>query len=97
MFGPMVLSGKLGNAGLNQQTLFGLNGDQTFNKLTVEPLPITQLKGVSDDLSAWIKPVLGKPMYFQITGKSVPSDITLMPYYMQFFERGAIYWEMDSK
>jgi len=97
MFGPMVLSGKLGNTGLNQQMLFGLNGDQTFTKLAVEPIPIPQLKGVGDDLSAWIKPVLGKPMYFQITGKSAPSDITLMPYYMQFFERGAIYWEMDSK
>jgi len=93
MYGPIVLSGKLGNAGLTQQTLFGLNGDQTFEKLHVEAIPIPKLKGATDDLNTWIKPVTGKPWLFQTVGKGSPSDITLMPYYKQFFERGAIYWE----
>lgn len=93
MFGPMVLSGKLGNAGLNQQTLFGLNGDQTFEKLGVQPISVPQLKGVTNDLNAWIKPVADKPMYFQVVGKSAPAEVILMPYYKQFFERGAIYWQ----
>jgi DUF1680 family protein len=93
MYGPVVLSGKLGNEGLNKQVLFGLNGDQTFENLHVEPITIPKFKGITDDLNAWIKPVPGKPLWFETVGKGVPNDVTLMPYYMQFFERGAIYWE----
>jgi DUF1680 family protein len=91
MYGPMVLSGKLGNNGLNVQTIFGTNGDQAFDKLNVAAIMVPKLKGVTDDLNAWIKPVTGKPLLFQTTGD--PADVTLMPYYKQFFERGAIYWE----
>jgi uncharacterized protein len=93
MYGPMVLSGKLGNNGLNVQTIFGTNGDQVFDKLNVAAIPVPKLKDITDDLNAWIKPVPGKPLLFQTSGKGDPADITLMPYYKQFFERGAIYWE----
>ena len=95
MYGPMVLSGKLGTAGLNVQTIFGVNGDQVYDKLKVEDISVPKLKGVTDDLNTWIKPVAGKPLLFQTVGKGDPIDITLMPYYKQFFERGAIYWETE--
>jgi Uncharacterized protein conserved in bacteria len=95
MYGPMVLSGKLGTAGLNVQTIFGVNGDQVYDKLKVEDISVPKFKGVTDDLNTWIKPVAGKPLLFQTVGKGDPTDVTLMPYYKQFFERDAIYWETE--
>jgi Uncharacterized protein conserved in bacteria len=93
MYGPVVLSGRLGNSGLNQSLLFAINGNQTFENLDITTVPIPKLKGITEDLNTWIKPVVGKPLQFQTVGKGDPSDITLIPYYKQFFERGAIYWE----
>lgn len=93
MYGPLVLSGRLGNAGLNQTLLFGTNGNQTFDNLEIAPVQIPKIKGFTEDLNTWIKPVPGKPLQFQTVGKGDPTDITLIPYYKQFFERGAIYWE----
>jgi hypothetical protein len=52
-----------------------------------------ELKGISDDLNTWIKPVAGKPLLFKTVRKGIPSDFILMPYYKQFFEKGQIYWE----
>jgi uncharacterized protein len=97
MYGPMVLSGKLGTEGLNVQTLFGTNGEPSFHKIKDEKAPaIPKFTGVAENLDTWIKPVPGKTLTFQTAGKGSPADVTLIPYYKQFFERYNLYWNVSN-
>jgi DUF1680 family protein len=92
LYGPMVLSGQLGNAGLKKEHFFGTDGDQNW-KLKVDSIIVPSFSAVGEGLT-WIKPDPAKPLTFTTSGKGSPSDVTLIPYYKHFFERYSIYWEI---
>jgi hypothetical protein len=50
-------------------------------------------KATSDDLSAWIHPVEGRPLEFRTAGQA--QDVTLVPFHGLFDERYAIYWKVE--
>jgi uncharacterized protein len=94
LYGPMVLSGQLGKSGLTLETLYGINGKEYLDQFKLDSIAVPHFENVDEDLNSWIKPVLGKPLTFQTTGKGVPNDVTLIPYFKQFLERYSIYWEI---
>jgi uncharacterized protein len=93
LYGPVVLSGKFEAEGITLDNFFGTNGHEHYD-FKIPAIPIPVFSNVEDDLNTWIKPVKGQKLTFQTVGKGIPTDVTLVPYYKQFFERYTFYWNL---
>ncbi len=93
MYGPLVLAGRLGTAGLTPQTLRAEpTKPRTVPEYHLEPVPAPTFVGPVGDPAQWIKPT-GKPLEFRTEGQA--QDIEFVPFYRIFDERYAIYWRMN--
>jgi len=95
MYGPLVLAGKLGTEGITAANLrAGPTAPRTVPEYekTLAPIKAPSFVATSDDPSAWIKPVAGKPLEFRTVGQT--TDVTLVPLYTLFDERYAVYWKV---
>src|SRR5207248_5503076 len=72
MYGPVVLAGDLGGAGLTPEMIVGPNAPR------VQRIPIEtpSFKAAGADPVSWIKPA-GKPLTFRTSGQQ--TDVLLMP------------------
>jgi DUF1680 family protein len=92
MYGPLVLAGRLGTAGLTPATLRAApTKPRTVPEYGLDPIPAPAFTVPSDDPTSWVKPT-GRPLEFQTTGQ--PRTVTLTPFYSLFDERYAIYWRV---
>jgi hypothetical protein len=91
MYGPLVLAGRLGAAGLKPESFHAEK--QTLPYLS--PVPGPYFVAESDDLAAWIKPVAGKPLEFRTVGQA--PDVTFIPLNQLFAERYGVYWRVVRK
>ncbi|MFI5235924.1 MAG: beta-L-arabinofuranosidase domain-containing protein, partial [Gemmatimonadales bacterium] len=92
MYGPLVLAGRLGTAGLTPATLrAGPTKPGTVPEHTLPPVPAPAFKGSSDDPTQWIKPGTA-PLEFTTVGQT--TDVTFTPFHRIFDERYAIYWKI---
>jgi DUF1680 family protein len=90
LYGPIVLAGDLGTAGLETLDLYTRN--QT--DLVAVPTPdVPALVGDCARLLEHVKPVAGKPLTFQTESIGRPSEITLQPFYRIHHRRYSVYWE----
>jgi DUF1680 family protein len=90
LYGPLVLAGQLGSAGLTKEMMRGdLKGGHIIKG---DPAPAPDFKATSKDLSAWIKPVPGQTLIFRTMGQA--QDSTLVPLYKLFGQRYAVYWRV---
>ena len=93
MYGPLVLAGRLGTAGL---TAANLRAEPTKPRTVPEnhadPVPAPSFVAKGADPSAWIKPVAGRSLEFRTTGQA--TDVTLVPLHRLFDERYAVYWKV---
>jgi DUF1680 family protein len=89
-YGPVVLAGELGNAGMDKLNLYiGRQLD-----LCGSPSPsVPVLMGTPADLSAHVEPVPGQPLTFRTVGIGRPNDVTLAPYYRIHHQRFNVYWQ----
>jgi DUF1680 family protein len=95
MYGPLVLAGRLGTAGLTPDTLRAApTRPRAIPEYRSEPVAVAPLKAGGDDPSSWIKPVAGKPLEFRTTGQE--RDVTLVPFNRVLDERYGIYWRLDG-
>lgn len=104
LYGPLVLAGELGSAGLDESRIRGQQGPQfTVPGATPGPqrpgapapmptLSIPVLKASSGDPSAWIRPT-GAPATFRTSGQA--ADVTLRPLNSIFGQRYAVYWQVS--
>ncbi|MBB6091815.1 hypothetical protein HNQ60_000661 [Povalibacter uvarum] len=93
MYGPIVLAGRLGAAGLTKDNLrAGPTKPRTIPEYTSDPVAAPAIVGGSDDPSNWLRPVAGRPLEFQATGQATP--LTLVPLHRVFDERYAVYWKV---
>ena len=93
LYGPLVLAGRLGTAGLTPATLRAEpTKPRTVPEYKAEPVPAPALRGRSDNLEEWIKPVPGRSLEFCTAGQA--QDVTLVPLSTVFDERYAVYWRV---
>jgi len=90
MYGPVVLAGDLGTAGLDA---IKRNGPSAPPVGRVPPVTVPSLVADSpQQVLAHVKPVSGKTLTFQTDGLGQPNDVTLEPLYKTFEPRYTVYW-----
>src|SRR5580704_6352439 len=87
LYGPLVLAGDLGSAGLTKELVVGPEGPQVGR----HPTGVPSFRAASDDLSSWIKPG-DKPLTFRTTKQA--QDVTLEPLNRIFDKRYSVYWQV---
>jgi len=92
MYGPLVLVGRLGTAGLTPATLRAEpTKPRNIPNYPLEPVPVPGFKPVGG-LADWIKPAKA-PLEFRTSGQG--QDVDLVPFYKLFDERYAVYWKLS--
>ena len=90
MYGPVVLAGDLGTAGLEKINRYGPSAPPMGR---VPAITVPSLVADSPQQAlARVKPVAGKPLTFQTSGLGEPHDVTLIPLYKTFEPRYTVYW-----
>jgi len=88
LYGPLVLAGELGSAGLTQDLIIGHEGPD-LKKHPPAALPAFRTRG--NEPGAWIRPT-SQPLTFRTTGQA--ADVTLAPFYKVSGQRYSIYWNV---
>jgi DUF1680 family protein len=92
MYGPVVLAGDLGTAGLDKVNRYGPSAPPVGR---VPPIDVPSFVAESpQQVVAHVKPVAGKPLTFQTSGLAQPHEVTLIPLYKTFEPRYTVYWTM---
>jgi len=92
LWGPVVLAGELGTAGLE-----GLDFSGTRNYVATQALPLeeaTVFVGNTNEVIAKVRPVDGQPLTFRSAGLARPADVSLAPFYRVHRQRYAVYWRL---
>jgi uncharacterized protein len=90
MYGPVVLAGDLGTAGLEGVKRYGPSAPP-MGRVSAIDVP-TFVANSSADVLAHVKPVDGQPLTFRTSGLGQPKDVTLVPLYKTFEPRYTVYW-----
>ncbi len=91
LYGPLVLAGRLGSAGLTAANLRAEpTAPRTVPEYKSEPVPAPVLRVDAADPGAWLEPVPGRPLEFRPRGQA--PGLTLAPLNAIFDERYAVYW-----
>jgi uncharacterized protein len=88
LYGPIVLAGDLGNAGLTPQLITGSSAP----KLDTLPIDVPTFRASTEDPARWIKPA-DAPLTFRTTGQK--TDVSLVPLNSLFGKRYSVYWEVS--
>jgi DUF1680 family protein len=88
LYGPVVLAGKLGRAGITEDLRFGPEGPELKK---APPIPIPEFSAATKRLDDWIKPG-NQPMTFQTTGQK--TNVALQPFYTVNDDRYSLYWRV---
>jgi hypothetical protein len=95
MYGPLVLAGKLGTAGLTAETLRAEpTKPRTVPEYKLEPVAAPTIRASSADPATWLEPTRGKALEFRTVGQ--PTELTLVPLNRLFDERYAVYWKVSA-
>ena len=95
LWGPVVLAGELGTAGLE-----GLDFSATHNYVATQALPLEKAPvfiGDADDVIAKVNPLDGRPLAFRTSGLALPTDVSLAPFYRVHGQRYAVYWRLMDR
>jgi DUF1680 family protein len=88
LYGPIVLAGDLGDAGLTQQLITGPSAP----KLDILPIDVPTFRATGEVPAKWIKPA-DTPLAFRTTGQK--TDVSLVPLNSLFGKRYSVYWEVS--
>lgn len=91
LYGPLVLAGQLGSAGLKDPMPYADNDQGAYFRVSDPRVPV--LVPASQPLDSWLKPVAGQPLTFRTAGAGRPNDVTLKPFYSTYFGRYTVYWD----
>jgi len=89
-YGPIVLAGELGTAGLDKLKLC-TQGQLDLANAPTPDVPVLLCNPAA--LVEHIEPVRGRPLTFRTKGIGRPNDVTLSPYYQLHHQRFSIYWK----
>jgi uncharacterized protein len=91
MYGPLVLAGDLGRAGLTEAMRTG--GDNPPEM--PEPAAAPEFVAESKDPRSWIEPAPKAALTFRTKGQS--RDVTMMPFSRIIDQRYGVYWRVTEK
>ncbi len=96
MYGPLVLAGKLGTAGLTSATLRAEpTKPRTVPEYKSDPVAAPTIRASRlDDPQTWLAPIAGRELEFRTVGQR--NELTLVPLYRVFDERYAVYWKVEK-
>ena len=89
-FGPLVLGGELGTEGLPESLEAR---DQGMFRKVPDPEVPTLATG-HKPIELWLKPVANQSLTFRTEGVGRPNDVTLVPFYREYYERYTVYWNV---
>ena len=93
LFGPLVLAGRLGTAGLTAATLrVGPTAPRTVPEISGEPVAVPEIQAPHADPASWLEPVPGRSLEFRTRAGNPP--LTLIPLNRVLDERYAVYWKV---
>ena len=87
MYGPLVLAGRLGAAGLTEDMFYS----EWATAPKGDPIPAPAISRSPNDPVGWLKPSSDQPLTFETVGQA--ENLTLIPLYRLFGERYAVYWK----
>jgi DUF1680 family protein len=94
MFGPLVLAGRLGTAGLNARNLrAGPTKPRTVPEYSAEPVTAPDIRAASTDPAGWLRRAAGSRLEFRTTGQA--TGLALVPLNEILDERFAVYWRIQ--
>jgi DUF1680 family protein len=91
LYGPLVLAGGLGNAGLTTALEIGPGGP---NLKKYPPPAIPAFQAGNKQVSEWIRPH-DQPLTFRTEGQA--TNVTLAPFYRMSGQRYSIYWRITDR
>jgi DUF1680 family protein len=94
LYGPLVLAGTLGSAGITPGADLIVN-ERTSGDVLDDAVTVPALKGDSQDIVGRVARVDGALLTFRTTGIGDPHDVTLIPYYRVAHERYNLYWKVE--
>jgi hypothetical protein len=94
VYGPIVLAGRLGRAGLFPGADI-LRNERTSGQILNVPVDVPQLAGSSASIADDVRRVDdGSSLRFETNGIGSPRDVELVPYFRLHHERYNLYWEI---
>jgi len=93
LYGPILLAGDLGAAGLDAARRYGPSAPQLSRVPAVE---VPAFVGPRDKLLASIVAVDGSPLGFRTVGLGRPADVTLVPFHRAHDVRYTAYWHTHT-
>lgn len=93
MYGPIVLAGRLGRAGLEKKPP-EIAGAFPVARVPEENPLVPGFIASAADLPAQLRPVPGQPLTFTTVGIGRPADVTLAPLFRIADERYTVYWRL---
>ena len=95
MYGPLVLAGRLGKAGLDPKTLrAGPTKPRTVPEYSAEPIDVPPIVAKSANPGDWLKRAPGAGIEFRTVGQA--RELALVPLNEILDERYAVYWRLKS-
>jgi hypothetical protein len=91
LYGPIVLAGELGTAGLENLSLH-LRSQLDLARVPTPAVPALVCEPA--DLLTHVEPLPDRPLTFRTRGIGRPQDVTLVPLYRLHYQRYAVYWKL---
>jgi hypothetical protein len=90
MYGPLVLAGRLGTAGLSKDLIYGPSAPDEKKTISVP-----EITPSGTDSTAWVEPAKDERLAFRTVGQS--ENVNLIPLCKLFNERYTVYWKVHGK
>src|SRR5262249_18401269 len=95
LYGPLVLAGRLGTAGLTPATpRAGPTVPRKAPEHKAQPGPAPTFHPRAADPATWIEAVPGKTLEWRTKGQA--QEVTLVPLAMLYDERYGVYWRVSA-
>jgi DUF1680 family protein len=94
-YGPIVLAGKMGTAGITAQEQIIVN-ERTSGNMLNSNVDVPSLVGDARALVRGVRPVRGESLTFETAGLGRPRDVQLAPFFRLAHERYNLYWKVEQ-
>jgi len=94
-YGPIVLAGKMGTAGITPREQIIVN-ERTSGNMLNSSIDVPSLIGDARALARGVRPMRGESLTFETVGLGRPRDVQLVPFFRLVHERYNLYWKVEQ-
>lgn len=98
MYGPIVLAGEMGTAGMKKPAPYHDPKDpyQYYDYDYHIPADLVHTLDIKNQpINDWLKPVSGQPLTFKTTNSVTGNPVIMEPYYEVHRQRYVVYWDLN--